>query len=61
MSVSGGLLQDGSAQVQVPDDGSRAQVKVVLHDLCDLFVGLLRSSITYIHTYMELVGYKKAG
>lgn len=45
MSVGGGLLQHWSAQVQVPDDGSWAQVKVVLDDLSDLLVSLLRSGV----------------
>lgn len=44
VTVSGGLLQDGAAQVEVADDGSRAKIEVVLHDLGDLLVSLARAS-----------------
>lgn len=46
VTVSGGLLHDRAAQVQVADDGSRAQVEVILDNLGDLQVGLTRAGQT---------------
>jgi len=46
VTVSGGLLHDRAAQVQVADDGSRAQVEVILDNLSDLQVGLTRAGQT---------------
>jgi hypothetical protein len=44
VAVSGGLLEDGSSEVKVADEGSGAEVEVVLDDLGDLGVSLAGAS-----------------
>jgi hypothetical protein len=40
VAVGGGLLKDGSSEVEVSDDSAGAEVEVVLDDLGDLGIGL---------------------
>ena len=60
VTVSGGLLEDGSAKVQVADDSSGAEVEVVLHDLSDLSIGLLgagHAGAVGVHEHGQRVGH----